>query len=277
MNNKKLIDFLLKFLKGMLIGTGAILPGVSGGALAAVFGLYERLIDFIANITKDFKNNFLYFLPVGLGGVAGIFLLSIALSYLFEHAETQILWFFVGCIVGILPSLFKQAQKKGKKNTDYIIMVFSAALLLVILRKLDNTGINALPLNFYTWIFAGAIFALGLIIPGLSPSNFLVYLGIYKPMTDGIKNLDFSIIIPMGIGAVIILLLLSKLINFIFIKAYSQMFHFIIGVVIASTIMIIPFNSSYTLAIGIVCVITCMAGIILGLFMNKLEEEYKPD
>ncbi len=67
---------MLRFVKGMFIGSGFILPGVSGGALAAVFGMYERLISFLAHITKNFKENVLFFLPVGLGGVTGIFLLS---------------------------------------------------------------------------------------------------------------------------------------------------------------------------------------------------------
>ena len=66
-------DWMLRFVKGMFIGSGFILPGVSGGALAAVFGMYERLISFLAHITKNFKENVLFFLPVGLGGVTGIF------------------------------------------------------------------------------------------------------------------------------------------------------------------------------------------------------------
>src|SRR5690349_12353202 len=109
MEKKILYDWIFRFIKGMFIGTGAILPGVSGGALAAVFGIYERMISFLANITKDFKKNVLYFLPVGIGGVVGIFLLSIALSFFFERSEVQLLWFFIGCIIGIFPSLFKQA------------------------------------------------------------------------------------------------------------------------------------------------------------------------
>lgn len=106
-------DWILRFVKGMFIGSGFILPGVSGGALAAIFGIYERIISFLAHITKNFKENVLYFIPVGLGGITGVFLLSFAVSFLLGAYETIILWFFVGCIIGTVPALWKEAGKKG--------------------------------------------------------------------------------------------------------------------------------------------------------------------
>lgn len=73
----QVIDWLLRMMKGMMIGSGAILPGVSGGALAAVFGLYEPLIVFLSDITNDFVKRVMYFLPVGVGGILGVFVLAI--------------------------------------------------------------------------------------------------------------------------------------------------------------------------------------------------------
>lgn len=275
MKDKNILDWILRLAKGMLIGTGAILPGVSGGALAAVFGLYERMIGFIAKPFKNFKKNFLFFLPVGIGGVLGIFLLSFALSYFFETAETQILWFFIGCIIGIFPALFKQAGEQGRHTRHYIIMAVTAVLSFAFLWNMQALVGASLPQNFATWVMAGGIFGLGLIIPGLSPSNFLVYLNLYKPMTDGIKNLDFSVIIPLGLGGVITILALSRLMDYIFKKAYGGLFHFILGVIISSTLMIIPRNYNY-LSLGTVfCVLACLAGIVLGAWMSKLEEKYK--
>ncbi len=277
MKNKGLADWLLRFGKGMLIGTGAILPGVSGGALAAVFGLYERLISFLAHLTQDFKNNILYFLPVGFGGVTGIFFLSFALSYFLENYEVQIIWFFIGCIVGILPALIKQAGKKGRTAKHVIITVVTGIAMLAVLWFMERYVNSEMPLNFFTWILGGAIFGLGLIVPGLSPSNFLVYLNMYKPLTDGIKNLDFAVIIPCAIGGLLIILALSKLIDSIFNKAYAGMFHFILGVVFASTIMIVPTDYNYLSLGTVACAVACMGGICLGLWMSRLEEQYKPE
>ncbi len=271
MKDKKMLDWILRFVKGIFIGSGAIIPGVSGGALAAIFGIYERIISFLANLTKDFKKNFLFLFPVGLGAVFGIFLLSIVLSFLLDKSDAQLRWFFIGCIAGTIPALFKQAAKKGRNTVDIIVMVITTIVFLLILYNAESLITGTIDLNFGTWILAGVIFALGLIVPGLSPSNFLMYLNMYKPMTDGIKSLDFSIIIPLGIGAVICVLSLSKLMDFIFRKAYSIMHHFILGVVFASTTIIIP-NYNYLSLGGLVCVIVCILGVLLGLWMSKLEE-----
>lgn len=277
MDNNKLAQWILRFVKGMFIGTGFILPGVSGGALAAVFGIYERLIGFIANITKNFKENIIYFLPVGLGGIAGVFLLSFAVSYFLEVAEVQVLWFFIGCILGTMPALWKQASKKGRQPKHIGIMVLTALLGYLFLEFGQVMFSGNMPLNFGTWILAGVLIALGVIVPGLSSSNFLVYLNMYKPMTDGIKNLDLSVIIPIGIGGLLCVICFSKLMDYIFKKAYTGLFHFIFGIVLASTVMIIPRNYNYLSAGTLVCAVLCIAGIFLALWMSQLDEKYKPD
>ena len=275
MKNNKTLDWILRVVKGMLIGTGAILPGVSGGALAAVFGLYERIISFLAHLTKDFKKNFIFFLPVGIGGVLGIYVLSHALSYFFEHAEAQLLWFFVGCIAGITPALYKQAGKKGRKPTHLAITSVSFGGAVLLLWNLQALITAKMPLNFATWVMAGGIFALGIIVPGLSPSNFLLYLGMYDSMTNGIKSLDFMVIIPLLLGAVITVLLFSKLFDWLFGRFYSGMFHFILGVVLASTVLIIPRDYSYFSLGGLGCLVLTAAGVALGAFMSRLEDKYK--
>ena len=118
-------EWFLRFVKGMFIGSGFILPGVSGGALAAIFGIYERIISFLAHITKDFKENVRFFLPIGLGGVTGVFLLSFGVSFLLGTYEVMIMWFFVGCIVGTVPALWKEAGREGRSNRDIMILIGS--------------------------------------------------------------------------------------------------------------------------------------------------------
>lgn len=111
-------DWMLRFVKGMFIGSGFILPGVSGGALAAVFGMYERLISFLAHLTKNFKENVLFFLPVGLGGVTGIFLLSFLVSFLLGAYETTILFF----LSDVSLELFLRYGKKQGKKEEILLM-----------------------------------------------------------------------------------------------------------------------------------------------------------
>lgn len=269
-------DWLLRLIKGVFIGSGFILPGVSGGALAAVFGIYERLIGFIAHITHNFCKNLLFFFPVGLGAAAGIFLLSFVVSYFLGAWETQILWFFVGCIFGTLPALWKQAGKKGRRPHHLVLLGISTALsyLLLVWGESAVGGIS-LPDQPTTWLLAGGIIGLGVIVPGLSPSNFLVYLGLYKMMTDGIKTLDLSVTLPLIAGLVVCILLFSRLMDAVFSRAYAGMFHIIFGIVLASTIMIVP-AMNVGVRTWIVCMLACAGGILLGWWMSRLEEHYKP-
>lgn len=107
-------DWFLRFIKGMFIGSGFILPGVSGGALAAVFGIYERIISFLAHITKNFKENVLFFIPVGLGGLAGVFVLSFAVSFLLGEFETIMLWFLLVVLSERFPHYGKKLGRKAE-------------------------------------------------------------------------------------------------------------------------------------------------------------------
>lgn len=268
-------EWFLRFVKGMFIGSGFILPGVSGGALAAIFGIYERIISFLAHITKDFKENVRFFLPIGLGGVTGVFLLSFGVSFLLGTYEVMIMWFFVGCIVGTVPALWKEAGREGRSNRDIMILIGSFIAGYLFLWQ-GSSLFSEVQQNFWTWLIAGGLIGLGMIVPGLSPSNFLIYMGMYKAMSDGIKELNFSVIVPIGIGGIVTVLGLSKMMDYIFSKAYAQLFHFILGIVFASTVMIIPTDyAGFTGMNYVASFLLLLAGITLGAWMSRLEEKYK--
>lgn len=270
-----MVDWIIRFVKGIFIGSGFILPGVSGGALAAVFGVYERIISFLAHITRDFKKNVIFLLPLGLGGMTGIFLFAFVVSFFLGSYETQILWLFIGCIIGTVPTLWRQAGNKGRQGKHIVILAVTFIAGLAFMLYGEKLFGGNVPQNFATWTLAGALIGLGVIIPGLSPSNFLVYMGMYKDMADGIKGLDFMVIIPIILGAIITVLSLSKLMDFVFKKAYAGLFHGILGVVFASTIMIIPRNFNYLSWGTLTCLVLCLAGMALGYWMCALEKKYK--
>lgn len=274
--NEKQPSIVYRFIVGMLIGSGFIVPGVSGGALAAIFGLYERIIRFLANLQKNFKENVLFFIPVGLGALFGIFIFSFGVSFLLSRYETIVLWFFVGCIIGSAPALWAEAGKKGRANRDYVMMGVSFVLGFIVLEFGAQLFGGSVAPSFITWVISGALIALGILIPGLSPSNFIVYMGLYEKMSDGFKSLDFGVIIPLAIGGLLTIVLLSKLIEGIFRRQYAQFFHFIFGVVLASTIQIIPRDyAGFQLFQYVMCAVLLALGIAMGWWMSRLEEKYK--
>ena len=282
MKQKKWLEKVLLGVKGFFIGSGFILPGVSGGAMAAIFGIYERLISFIADIRKDFKKNFIYFFPVIIGALAGLFFFSVVMTALFESFEPQMRWFFIGCILGTLPALQKQSKKKGRTRGNVITAVITfivATVILVLINYYTAGASNAEHREFpvWSWVLAGITIGLGVIVPGLSPSNFLVLFGMYGSMSYGISKLDLAVIIPLGIGMLACVFALAKVMKIFLEKKYAVMFHFILGIVLASTLMIVPLDYNYMQWGTLICVLAMGLGVLLGWWMSSLEEKYVPD
>lgn len=269
-NNQRV--WLLNVIRGALIGSGFILPGISGGALSVVFGLYEPLIKFLAHPFKNFRQNFFFFLPVGIGGILGVFGLSFAVSYLLGNYETIVLWFFVGAILGTIPAMWQDSGKRGRSKLDIGLMII-AFICMTLFLKFGLSNVSQIDANLWSWVLAGILIGLGLVIPGLSPSNFLIYLGLYKGMSDGIKTGDVGVLLPLFIGVVLVISLLSKVMNWLFEIAYSKLFHIVFGIVMASTIMIVPTDYHGIGMMGIVAaVVLCILGTILGWKMSQLEQ-----
>lgn len=281
--NKNPKDILIRILKGFLIGIGAILPGLSGGVLMIIFGIYDPLIRFLSNLRKKFIQNLMYFFPIGIGGLLGILIFSIFVEKAFGKYAAQFVCLFIGFVVGTFPSLYKEAGKEGRSWGDFFLMLASAILLFVIMYLGRNfPQIKPSPI---VWLFSGGLVALGFIVPGMSPSNFLIYFGLYDKMASSIHQLDFSMLIPFGIGAVLCILLLAKVAEWLFKKFYSKIYHFILGMVIGSSLAIFPstvfpaFRSESLQAMGLSFPLAFLfAGImfVLGIFISyrfsKLEE-----
>jgi putative membrane protein len=267
-----LTDWIVRLLKGILIGIGAILPGMSGGVLAVVFGIYEPLVRFLANIRHKFLQNVFYFIPIGIGGILGVVAFSAVVEFAFDRYPAQFIWLFVGFIVGTFPSLLKTAGKKGRKSWHWLVLVVFAIGTLAFMRWGESISTTVSSYSLFTWLLSGMIMGLGLIVPGMSPSNFLIYLGLYQPMASGIRQLDLGVIIPLGIGVVVCVLIFAKLINWLFNKAYAFMYHFILGVVVGSTIAIIPSGvSGWTI---LVCAILFIVGAIASYALAKVDEKH---
>ncbi|GAX47849.1 DUF368 domain-containing protein [Pseudolactococcus reticulitermitis] len=279
------MSWLIRLIKGVVIALGFILPGVSGGVLAAILGIYERMLTFLAHIRRNFKADFLYFLPVGIGGILGIGLLSRPLEFLLEHYQIIVLWGFAGAIVGSLPALWAEAENRSTRDKiDWTWLLGTFVASLVILYALPYL-FGTLPANFATFILAGALIALGVLVPGLSPSNLLLILGLYSPMLTGFKNFDLvHVFLPIAIGGVLAMLLFAKTMEHLLAHHHSRVFHFILGIVAASTVLIlvpngqsaesISYAGSGVLTFVLAAIFTAL-GLWLGLWMSKLEERYK--
>lgn len=277
-------DWIFRVVKGMVIALGFILPGVSGGVLAAIMGLYEPLLRFLAHIRRNFVRQFLFFLPVGIGGIIGLVILSAPLEYLLDRWPVIVLWGFAGAILGTLPSLFRESTRSGPRDGIDIAWLIGTAILGGIgLYLLPLIGLS-LPNNFFGFFIAGALIALGVLVPGLSPSNLLLILGIFSAMLTGFSERNIlGVFLPIILGAVAAMALFSKLMERILDRYPSRVYHFIIGLVIASTILIVVPTASEeaisyegaTAGTIVIATLVALFGLALGLWMSRLEDKYK--
>lgn len=267
-----IVAWIVRFFKGFLAGIGAITPGLSGGVMLVVFGIYEPLLRWLADIRKKFVEHVRFFLPVGIGGFLGVVAFSAVVDFAFENFAAQFTWLFIGFIAGTIPSLVKTAGKEGRKPWHWVLMVGVAVGIYFFMGWMETIRSVQVEGSFLAWIMAGALTGLGLVVPGLSPSNFLIYMGLYQPMAAGIKNLDFGVIIPIVIGVVLVIFLFAKLINWLFSKQYALMYHLILGVVIGSTAAIIPSGVSGFGMIAICALLFLLAGAV-SYALAKLDEK----
>ena len=280
-----MISWIARMLKGMIIALGFILPGVSGGVLAAILGIYERMIRFLAHIKENFVENVLYFTPVAIGMVLGIAAFSYPVNLLLDNYKVIVLWGFAGAIIGTIPSLIKESVKESDRDRADTITFWLSFILSGVLLYSLNGMVGTLPANFLSFVLAGALIALGVLVPGLSPSNLLLILGLYTPMLTGFKRLDlFGTFLPIGIGGALALILFSKAMDYILKHYHSRVYHFIIGIVLSSTLLIVLPQSGNNESISYagVSIFTLVLaafffglGIWLGIWMSQLEEKYK--
>ncbi len=270
--NTGVLRLVLRVLQGMLIGVGAVLPGISGGVLCVVFGIYKPIMELLSNPIKKCKTHVPRLLPVIVGAVLGFLGVAKVLAFFLERYPDQSVCLFVGLIGGMLPSLFREAGEQGRTRGSWVSLAAAFVVVLALLLSLNVLSVNIVP-NFGWYLFCGFCMALSIIAPGMSFSTLLMPLGLYTPLVDGIGNLDFGVLVPAGIGAVVTVVCLAKAINALFTHFYSFAFHAIIGIVIAATLVIIPFGS-FTQGVGTAAAnLVCLAvGVVAALALDKFNQ-----
>lgn len=272
--NFSIIRFFLKILQGSFIGLGAVLPGISGGVLCVVFGIYKPIMEFLADPIHKLKTHIPLLLPVVLGAAVGFLGIANLLSVLLEKYPGPSICLFIGLITGMLPSLFREANEQGKNERSFISLFIAMVAVFALLVSLKLFQVQITP-GFVWYVFCGCCLALSVIVPGMSFSTLLMPLGLYEPFVSGIGSMDMAILIPAGIGALATLVLLSKAINALFAKHYAIAFHAIIGIVIAATIMIIPFDSFAASGAGFIINLLCLGlGLIASLLLDRFNRRF---
>lgn len=242
-------------IKGFIMGIANIIPGVSGGTLALILGIYEEFIGAISHFFSNFKKNISFLIPIVIGMGLAIVSLSNVIDYSYKHFPIPTCLFFVGLVLGGIPMLASKVKgkKESKKVSNYFI--FLATFLLVIVMTLSDVifgeGLkvsfsNMNVIGYILLFLVGVVAAATMVIPGVSGSLVLMLLGYYYPVIGVIKELtkfknlgeNLVIVSIFGIGVLIGIVLISKLIEFLFKKYEVKTYFGVLGFIVASVIAI---------------------------------------
>ena len=275
-------DKIVLGFKGFLIGLANIIPGVGGGTMAVSFGIYEEIIEIASNIFKNFKKNMAFILPIGIGAVIAIALLSNVITICLDKYQVATPLLFVGLILGGLPAIVKNIGKKITKPTNLIVFSITILFMLFIYlgikdaKDVDFTNVDAI--GYIILFIVGAIAAITMVVPGISGSFVLMLIGYYKPIVKAVSDLthfnniihNLCILIPFGFGVLFGIISVSKLIKYCLKKYPEQTYSSIVAFVLSSVVLIIYplLNVSASITELIVGIVLLLMGSILTYKME---------
>lgn len=241
---------LINFIKGFILGIANVIPGVSGGTMAVSMGLYELILSSIGNFFKDIKGNFIKLLPIILGILVAIVSTSKLVTYALTNYKAQTLCLFIGLIFGGVSLIMRKIKGKGSK-TNYLI--FFVIFFFVISLNFLKTGLieisfaNMGIIDYLLLLLIGFIASSAMVIPGISGSFILMVLGYYDKIIYTISTItDFSklgsnllILVPFGIGVIIGIVFMAKLITNLIKKYETKTYFAILGFVLSSVVVLL--------------------------------------
>lgn len=281
---------LKMILKGVVIGVANIIPGVSGGTMAVSMGIYDKIIHAATHLLSEFKKSMKLLIPILIGAALGLVVVARVIQMMFERVPFQTNLLFIGLILGGLPAMTKKVKGQSIRLSHILSCVLFFALVVGLAAMGETEGAAAdlsfNMINVVKLFGVGIIASATMVIPGVSGSMILMIMGYYNPVLSEINRfidnlvkfnvpglLDgCAILIPFGIGVVVGIFAIAKVIEIIFTKFPYIAYWAIIGLIIASPFAILMMNNLGT--ITVVTVLTGIAALVAGIFVAlKLGEE----
>lgn len=261
--NQKKDNLIIVALKGFIVGSTMLVPGVSGGSMAMILGIYDRLIASISSFFKNKKINIIFLTVFSACAVLGILLFSKPMTFLLENFNLPTLYFFLGAVAGGLPLIFKEA--KVKKLNYKVIIYIIIGLVVMIAFAIIPEGLFVPDTSNYLLAFilltiAGLISAVALVLPGISVSYMLLVLGLYQTTIKALGEFDIKFLLPLALGLIVGIIATTKLLEYLLNKFPQPSYLIILGFIIGSMAGVFP--GFPKLSDMLICFIT----LILGFF-----------
>ena len=263
---------MINFFKGIIVGIGGIAPGLSGSVLLVILGLYQKAINAIGTLFKDFKNNVKFLFPLVLGFGVGVIIFSKIVDFLLGNFEMYTRYAFLGLVLGTIPLFYKEVKKEGFKKKYYIYIAIAAILGISVFFFNKNLFPAVTNPNLFQSVILGVAVAGSSIVPGVDSAVILSSLGLYELYVSSLADFNLSILIPAGFGLVIGALVISFIINKLIKRFYTATFSIIFGLFLS----IIPnvLNGSCVLgwnANSVISIIICILGFGVSYFLGDIK------
>ena len=284
MRSRNTSDYITLFFKGVFMGIADAMPGISGGTIALLLGIYEELIESISElkislfsklINKGFKSfweklngNFLLVLVSGIG-ISLISFVKISASFL-ESFPLFIWSFFLGLIFATVHVIYKLINQWRNLNFFFLIISIIFSIFLSSFSTYDTDEISLLYI-----LFSGIIASSAMILPGISGSLILVILGVYAYLIKALDNLELIIIFTFISGAIIGLLGFSKILKYLFNNHRDATYTIMLGLVIGSIENVWPWNKSFSTELSNLNLFLSISLVVLGFVIVILLEKIK--
>lgn len=237
-------ELLSLFAKGVGIGAANTVPGVSGGTIAAITGIYDRLIHAISTFFSDWKANLQLLLPIAAGVVLGIGLFASVVDYLLAAFPQATAFFFIGLILGSLPFLLRQLSGRRIGVPQGVAFLLAAAIVVVMGvagRPPITEPMSELTVSSGVWLFlAGVISSATMIIPGVSGSFVLLLIGMYSTFISAVRTGNVPLLLVFVVGSLIGIVAVSRVLDILFQRFYATTYWAIVGLVVGSVAGIWP-------------------------------------
>lgn len=270
------MEILINMLKGVVIGVANIIPGVSGGTMAVVMGIYDKIMDSVTGFLKNWKKSSIFLGSLGAGAGLGIILFAKLIKFCLDNYPMPTNYLFIGLIIGTLPLIYVKCTETAVKKKNLIGMVI--ALLIVmpmgLIAKPESSGnvIAVLDMvNIGKLFGAGFIAAAAMILPGISGSFVLLLLGLYDPIINAVSDFNIPVLVVVALGVIAGFVSMVKIIDSMFKKFPQTTYFIILGLVGGSAVALIlkqgfEFNLS-----GIVSIFTLAIGFVIAYIIGKKE------
>ncbi len=262
---------LSTFIKGLVIGGSMLFPGVSGGSMAMILGIYNRLVFSVSSFSKSKKSNLLFLLVFVVGAGLGMLLFAKPLLSLIETHPKPMLFFILGVVAGGLPMIYKDAKVSSFsfKQCIYILI----GLIIVIAFGLIPTGYfspeesNSLYYTFFL-IISGFIAAIALVLPGISVSYLLLLLGLYDKTMNAISSMQLTFLIPLAVGVLLGIIAVTRTLEKAMSNSPQPTYLIIIGFILGS--MTTAFPGMPEGIEWLICIPLSVLGFYIIYEVNKL-------